>query len=341
MLHYLIPISIAIFLAINMGASGTSPSFSATFGANLIRRDLIPGLFGFFVLLGAATAGSRVAKTLGFGILPGNLMTTSSVCIILLACALSLLFANILKTPQSTSQSAVFAICGVAIYKDEIDWDKVLFEIVPTWFILPVIAFAITYAFGKFVYKRLRDRPMMSFVLTEKSRAWKYLTILCSCYVAYAIGSNNVANAAGPLAAMVCGDLGISQGSDESAIIILISMLLVAPWFGIGSSLLGPRVLETTGKDIVSIGPFSAAFVTFLTATLLLLASLTRGIPTSLVQLNTASIFALALLKVGTGEFVSRKTVLKLCGIWIMAPAMAFALALLFCAVLEGIDVRL
>ncbi len=49
---YIIPLLVAMFLAINMGGSGTAPSFSAAYGANLIRRDLIPGLFGLFVFAG-------------------------------------------------------------------------------------------------------------------------------------------------------------------------------------------------------------------------------------------------------------------------------------------------
>jgi len=45
----ILPLIVAIFLAINMGASGTAPSFSAAYGANLIPRSLIPGLFGIMV----------------------------------------------------------------------------------------------------------------------------------------------------------------------------------------------------------------------------------------------------------------------------------------------------
>lgn len=41
-----------MFLAINMRGSGTAPSFSAAFGANLIRKNLISGLFGLFVFIG-------------------------------------------------------------------------------------------------------------------------------------------------------------------------------------------------------------------------------------------------------------------------------------------------
>jgi len=49
----LIPFIIAMFLAINMGGSGTAPSFSAAYGANIIRRNLIPGLFGIMVFSGS------------------------------------------------------------------------------------------------------------------------------------------------------------------------------------------------------------------------------------------------------------------------------------------------
>ena len=36
----LIPLLIAMFLAVNMGGSGTALAFSAAYGANLIRKDI-------------------------------------------------------------------------------------------------------------------------------------------------------------------------------------------------------------------------------------------------------------------------------------------------------------
>ena len=44
-----IPFLLAMFLAINMGASGTAPAFAAAYGANIIKRTVIPGLFGVLV----------------------------------------------------------------------------------------------------------------------------------------------------------------------------------------------------------------------------------------------------------------------------------------------------
>ena len=93
----------AMFMALNMGASGTAPAFSAAYGSNILRLETIPGLFGIFVFLGAILAGSKVVKTLGKGILVQEKMTITVAVIILLSVSLSLLFANLLKIPQSTS----------------------------------------------------------------------------------------------------------------------------------------------------------------------------------------------------------------------------------------------
>lgn len=57
-----IPFLLAMFLAINMGGSGTAPAFSAAYGANVLKRTLIPGLFGIMVLAGALIAGKDAKR---------------------------------------------------------------------------------------------------------------------------------------------------------------------------------------------------------------------------------------------------------------------------------------
>jgi sulfate permease len=103
--YLLIPYIIALFLAITMGGSGTAPSFSAAYGANVIRKSLIPGLFGIMVFLGAIIAGKGTATTVGKELLAPEMMTFTVVSIILFSVAISLLIANLAGIPQSTSQS--------------------------------------------------------------------------------------------------------------------------------------------------------------------------------------------------------------------------------------------
>lgn len=137
--HLLIPFIIAMFLAITMGGSGTGPAFSAAYGANVIKKSLIPGLFGVMVFLGAILAGKGTATTMGKELLSPNFMTITVVSIILFSVAISLLIANLAGIPQSTSQSTVLSVSAVALYLDSLNTDKLFMEIIPTWFILPVL----------------------------------------------------------------------------------------------------------------------------------------------------------------------------------------------------------
>lgn len=324
-----VPFIIAIFLAINMGGSGTSPAFSAAYGANLIPRGLIPGLFGIMVLIGAIVAGKGVALTVGKGIIEADLLTITLTSIILLSVALSLLMANLLGIPQSTSQSTVFALSGPAVYFDQLQTHRLFFEIIPTWFILPVIAFFITYAAGRYIYTPMRKRSKFEFDDINKNPGLQVIVILSSLYVAFAIGSNNVANASGPIASMVINELNISQEEKNFSLIVVLSTLVIAPAFGIGSSFFGHKVVRTTGKEIVEFGPLSATVIAFITASLLLTVSIFKGIPASLVQLNTGAILAIGCAKLGWKEVFSRNSVKKFWVVWIAAPILAFIMSLL------------
>lgn len=323
----LIPFVIAMFLAINMGGSGTAPSFSAAYGAGMLRRDLIPGLFGIAVFLGAILAGKKVTMTISKGILPAEMMGFTLVTIILLAISISLLVANLLRVPQSTSQSTVFALIGPAIYFDVLNSDKVLFEILPTWFITPILAFVIVYIIGKFIYRPLKQRKIIAFDQISHYPIWRMIVILTALYVAFAIGSNNVANASGPIVSLLSNNLQIAENDQNFILLAIVATLIIAPCFSIGSSIFGAGVVETTGKEIVEFGALGATLISVVTASLLLIASISKGIPTSLVQMNVAAIIALSVCKVGWQETFSRSSLKKLAIIWVVSPLISLSLS--------------
>jgi len=61
----------------------------------------------------------------------------------------------------------------------------------------------------------------------------------------------------------------------------------------------------------------------------LLGASVTKGIPSSLVQLNTFAILALSTSKLGWKETFSKKAVKQFWLIWLIAPLLAFIISYL------------
>ena len=331
----LIPFLASMFLAINMGGSGTAPSFAVAYGAQLIRKDRIPGIFGIFVFLGAIIAGKKVALTIGRDILPAEIMTPELTTLVLLAIGLAMLFANLLKVPQSTTQTTVFALVGPAIYFDILQTRRLFGELIPLWFILPIASFVITYLVGRFIYHPSRQRwPRM----TGRANHFPlvgWVVILASCYVAFAIGSNNVANAAGPIVSMVVNELGIQPSSREFVLILILATLVVAPCFAIGSSIFGGDMVEKIGNDLLELGPGKAIIISLVTATLLISASVTRGIPTSLVQMNVGAIIGMGLSEHGWRRIREDTPLLKIVRVWFAAPLLALGLSWLLTAAVD------
>lgn len=328
--HLLVPFILAMFLAITMGGSGTAPAFSAAYGANVLKKSLIPGLFGIMVFLGAIIAGKGTAITMGKGLLAPEMMSFTVVSVILFSVAISLLIANLAGIPQSTSQSTVLSVSAVALYLNSLNTGKLFMEIIPAWFILPVISFFLSLFIGKYIYRPMRKRGYtMPRAQNENLKpVWNGLLIVMSLYVAFSIGANNVANAAGPIASMTANELNIS-GNENFILIMILSTLIVAPSFGIGSSIFGHKIVKNTGKEIVLFGKFEAVVIAFVSASLLLFASLTKGIPTSLVQLNVAAILGIGVAKLGTKNIFRKTEVRRFFVMWLISPAVAFSLSLL------------
>ncbi len=228
-----------------MGGSGTAPAFSAAYGANVLKKSLIPGLFGIMVFLGAIIAGKGTAITMGKGLLAPEMMSFTVVSVILFSVAISLLIANLAGIPQSTSQSTVLSVSAVALYLNSLNTGKLFMEIIPAWFILPVISFFLSLFIGKYIYRPMRKRGYtMPRAQNENLKpVWNGLLIVMSLYVAFSIGANNVANAAGPIASMTANELNIS-GNENFILIMILSTLIVAPSFGIGSSIFGHKIVK-------------------------------------------------------------------------------------------------
>jgi len=327
LIPFLIPFIIAIFLAINMGGSGTAPAFSAAYGSNIVKRSLIPGLFGIAVFLGAIIGGKETAKTIGKGLLDPEMMGFTIVSIVLFSVAISLLIANLFGIPQSTSQATVLSIIAPAVYFQSLNTDKLFFEILPTWFIMPIISFILAFLIGKYIYKPIRKRGYTISKKVNENYFLKCLIVIMSLYVAFSIGTNNVANAVGPIAIMACNELNIDENYFVQ--VMILATLIVAPSFGIGSSFFGHKIVQKTGKEIVLFGRIEAVIIAFISASLLLTASLVKGIPTSLVQLNVAAIIGIGVAKLGFKNIFRKTEVNKFFAMWVIAPTISFLISLL------------
>lgn len=310
MVKIIILFLVVIFFAINMGGSTIAPSFAVNYCSKIVTRKKAVLLFGIFVVLGAVLLGYNVTKTLAGGILPKQYIDMNVALIILVSASLGLFAANILKIPQSTSWATVFSIVGSGLAIGDINFKKFAL-IIPFWILLPVVSYFLTLLFHKIIYPPRFENLWLYEKFLANEKIIKKLSIVASCYVAFAIGSNNVANAVGPLAA--CGIIkNTSMG-----------LFGIGAIFIIGAIYFGKSTMCTIGQELVPFGLISATLTNFITATLVIFASV-MGIPQALVQLNAASIFAISHNKNGFYHTTSHKTTRKIFFVWLVSPMIAF-----------------
>ena len=298
----------------NMGASGIAPTFSAVYGGRLIKRKTAVILFTVFVILGAATLGRGVVKTLSQGILPVEFITPNVALIILTAATLSLFLANLLAIPESTSMVTVGAVTGAALYFKAVQF-KTFLWLIPLWISFPVISFVITFLLYRIIYPPHSGNLWLYQKIFSNEKKLAKLAVAVSCYGAFAVGTNNVANVIGPLAGAKLIDVNLG-------------LVLIAPLFGFGAFMLGRRNIETFGKEVVPLGLVTSNLICLVTGSLLIVASI-LGAPFPYVQLNALSVFAISCIKNGHKVTLSHHITKRAFMVWTLTPLLAVSVSYL------------
>lgn len=305
---------VGLGFAMNIGASGTAASMGAAYGSGAIRRRYIALILaGVFAFLGGFTGGAPVVKTISKGIIPAHIISPQTVIVILTGACLTLLVANLLAVPLSTSEVSVGALVGVGVAYHAVYFSK-LIVILSVWLVAPFLAYGITIAISRFLpgleakLKAVAGKGIVRYGMP-------ILLIGAGCYQAFAAGMNNVANAVGPLvgAGLIPVHTGLFWGA-----------LFVA----IGSVTLGGRVLHTNAKRITSLSPLQGATVSFTSASLGLIASL-FGLPLPMAQATTMSIFGIASSNHGVRHVWQTNIVRRVVLVWIASPASSLIISFL------------
>jgi len=164
-------------------------------------------------------------------------------------------------------------------------------------------------------------------------RVFVVLQILTACAVAFAHGSNDVANSIGPLAAVV----GVVKGGGEIA-----GRSAVQPWMlavgglGIvfGLATWGYRVMETVGKKITELTPSRGFAAELATATTIVLAS-RLGIPVSTTHTLVGAVLGVGLAR-GIGA-LDLRVVGNIVVSWLATLPIAAGLAIFFYYFFKGL----
>ena len=177
------------------------------------------------------------------------------------------------------------------------------------------------FAMKLFLASKLRNIPRKrAAAFSQVENIFSYLEVGTACYIAFAHGANDVANAIGPFAAIV----SVFKSGDLTMKVPVPIWVLALGGAGIvvGLGTWGYRVIETIGNKITSITPsrgFSAAFAT---ATVVLLSS-KLGLPVSTSHTLVGSVIGVGLAR-GMAA-LNLRVIRNIINSWIITiPASAF-----------------
>jgi PiT family inorganic phosphate transporter len=285
---------VGLYMAWNMGANDVANSVSTSIGSRAItlRGALI--IVSILIPVGAIFFGKAVTKTIGKGIVrieniqePG--IVVAGALAALISAGLWLTIATWRGLPVSTTHSSVGAMMGFGLTiggASEIQWG-VMQKIVLSWVVSPFVGATVAFLIYTLLIKKfLLSRKVE---LKRMERVFGYLQISSAMYVAFAFGSNDVANAVGPIYMLLT-----VQGNAEPNMFLLLT--LGAGGIVLGASTWGYKVIDTVGKRVTEITPtrgFSAEFA----GASVILANSYLGLPISTTHTVVGSIIGVGLAR--------------------------------------------
>ena len=271
-----------LFLGWSLGANDAANVFGTAVGTRMIRFKTAAIVCSIFVILGAVISGAGTTETLGklgaINALPGAF----AACV---AAGVSVYLMTKLGLPVSTTQAIVGAIVGWNLYTGSPTNMKVLFTILGTWVLCPIIAGIIAVLFyiliKKFIYKsNLHILRLDAYTRTA--------LVFAGAFGAYSLGANNIANVMGvfvPISPFTDIDIMNFFVFSSKEQLFLLGGIAIA----IGVFTYSKRVMFTVGNDLLKLSPV-AAFVVVISHSIVLFLFASQGISNFLQSVNLPSI---------------------------------------------------
>jgi len=301
----LIPVAACLLIAFGIGSNDTSNALGICIGCGVIklRRALI--VFGCFVLIGILVQGQKVMETVGKDLVEVNIPILS---ISLSVAAFLIIISNWKRLPLSTHQVIIGSLTGSAVASGAAVNFTAMLEIVVSWIVSPLVAF-----FTSMLLYKAMEKTISKLSLFRIERILRTLLLFSGILIAYNTGANELATILGPV---------IHSGLIEQLRASLIGSLFVF----LGAVILSHRVIETIGKGITTLDPYSG-FAAQFGAGMCVLFFTFLGMPISTTYCIIGSISGVGMSK--GMETVKFGLIRKIMANWVLAPSLAFFISFL------------
>jgi len=192
----------------------------------------------------------------------------------------------------------------------------------------------LTMTIGGIAIKRIKINPNedVDFRFTNVEKIFGILMVFTACGMAFAHGSNDVANAVGPVAAIV-SIVKTGAVAQKSALATWI-LLLGAIGIVLGLATYGWRVIRTVGRNITELTP-SRGFAAELAAASTVVIASGTGIPISTTHTLVGAVLGVGIAR-GIGA-LNLRVVRNIMLSWIITLPAGGILAIIFFFLLKGI----
>ncbi len=302
-----ITILASFLIAFAIGSNDASNALSISIGAGIIKFKRAVFLFGILVFAGILLNGEKVMQTVGKNLIKVN---PETIPISFLISAGLIIFSNWKKLPLSTHQIIIGSLIGYAFAsKSPINFFA-LFKITLSWIFSPILALSMGFFLYRFLEKIVKK---ISFFRIEIFL--RYFLLISASLISYNTGANELATILGPVV--------YSQISFNTFYLFFISSFLVF----LGAYILSKRVIESVGKGIIPLDPFSG-FVSQISAGMSVFFFTLLGMPISTTYCIIGAIYGVGITK---GLRTVKSTLIKKIIVnWVITLFIAFVLSFIF-----------
>jgi PiT family inorganic phosphate transporter len=149
---------------------------------------------------------------------------------------------------------------------------------------------------GKYYISRIKIDPSddKDFHFANVEKIFAVLMVVTACAIAFAHGSNDVANAVGPMAAVIsiANEGAVTQNSPMPAWILLVGGVGIV----LGLAMYGKKVIETVGQKITELTP-SRGFACLLAASTTVVIASGTGLPISTTHTLVGAILGVGIAR--------------------------------------------
>jgi len=293
-----------IFLGWSLGANDAANVFGTAVTSKMLKFWTAAILASVFVIIGALVSGQAGIDTLK-GLTSFNI---EQAVISSVGAALTVAIMTSIGLPVSSNQAMVGAIIGIGLLNNEMNFSGVG-KVFSCWVGTPIgatIIAVILYSGLARIYNKFDLNLFVSDVVI------RLCLIAAGIYGSYALGANSSASVTAVFVG--AGLINISSATLIGGVSIALGILTFSR-----------PVMETVGKKLVRLDPFSALIVSLSMAITVHFYTFV-GVPVSTSQAVVGSVLGIGIVK--GANTISRQTLTNILIGWLLTPVLACLCAL-------------